>query len=168
MWQKSIRLAKTSQNKSKHLLFYSLNCSRGWGKIEGQELSNSSLRVFFLDVFIQHLAKTEHRDQKISTALLGIIHFCNRSPSFHPNQMVLQPLGREYSAKQKKCEFAAASSTAKGSLTDETLPSQLLQALCSQPVQHLPDTHERLLDADGLSKGVIRHHWNTHQRSLCH
>lgn len=82
--------------------------------------------------------------------------------------MVLQPLGREYSAKQKKCEFAAASSTAKGSLTDETLPSQLLQALCSRPVQHLPDTHERLLDADGLSKGVIRHHWNTHQRSLCH
>lgn len=99
-WQKSIRFFKMSQNKSKRSLFHTLSCSQGWGDTEGQQPSGASL-LFFLDVLVQHRAKKEHRDQKISAALLGITHFCNRSPSFHPNQMVLQPLGREYIAKEK-------------------------------------------------------------------
>lgn len=137
----------------------------GWGLWNTPE---TPLPPFSLDVFIQHLAKKEHRDQKISTALLGTINFCNGSPSLHPNLNGAAVPWGEDTVPNKKCEFAAASSTAKGSLTEETLPSQLLPAWRSRPAQHLQDTHKWLQDADGLSKEVIPHHWNTHQRSLCH
>lgn len=98
MWQKSIRVAKTPQNNSKaFVVFHSLSCSQGWDKTEGQQLSDSSLLLFFLDVFVQHRAQRP----KDYHGLLGIIHFRDRFPSLRPNQMVLQPLGREYSTKRK-------------------------------------------------------------------
>lgn len=96
--QNHLSFAKMSQNKNIHLLFY---CSWGWGEAVGQHPRDSSLLLFSLDVFIQHLPKKEHRDQKISTALLGTIYFCNWSPSPHPNQMVLQSPGERIQCQTK-------------------------------------------------------------------
>lgn len=102
-------------------------CFSLWAAAEGQHPRDFSLPPFSLDVLIQHLAKKEHRDQKISTALLGTIYFCNRSPSPHPNQMVLQSPGERIQCQTKNVSL-------------QLLPQQqraawlmkLCQANCSQ------------------------------------
>lgn len=128
-----------SANISKHeRLFagFTVNCSRGWGKTSTNSWA-APLLLAFLDVFTNCLCKAEHRDQKISTALLGIIHSGGRSASLHPNQTVLQPSGREHTAKQKQ-EFAAAPSAVQGSPTDGALPQQLLPVGDSQTLTDSP------------------------------
>lgn len=141
-----------------------IHCCSLWAATEGEvklrvntpetPLSPCFLLMFLFSTLLRRSTETRRLAQlcwEQSTFVIGLLP---------PNliKWCCSPLGREYSAKQKKCEFAAASSTAKGSLTDETLPSQLLPAWCSWPAQHLQDTHKWLWDADGLSKGVIPHH----------
>lgn len=131
---------QTSLNSSMHLLI--LLCElqerlRQDSCATAEQLLSSWLSLAFsLSTFLRQNTETK----RLTKLCWNIIHICDRSAFLHPNQTVLQPLGREHIAKQK-CEHAAASSTAKGSLTDETLPSQLLPALRSQPVEHLLDAH---------------------------
>lgn len=81
--------------------------------------------------------------------------------------MVLQPLGREYIAKEEKCEFAAASSPAKGRLSDETLPAHCLERYVLGQ-NSISRTHSRdcrmLTDSPKETIPAL----NTRQRSRCH